>query len=161
MPLVRCVHSDPGRCDMYLRFNELDSKARSKLISKADCVRVVDSARKKDLYSWNKGEASICFVTTVRPLRASRSSIHRRFGGRMRRGKGSRPATQRQRVVDGSGARANSRRRHWQSALNSTLANGGYERGALAGNALQTRVSSTAVVLGASSGPRRCTSARR
>ena len=46
---------------MYLRFNELDSKARSKLISKADCVRVVDSARKKDLYSWNKGEASICF----------------------------------------------------------------------------------------------------
>ena len=31
------------------------------VIDKADCVRVVDSTRKKDLYSWNKGEPSISF----------------------------------------------------------------------------------------------------
>jgi len=46
---------------MYLRFSELDADARSKLIDKADCVRVVDATRKKDLYSWNKGEASVSF----------------------------------------------------------------------------------------------------
>ena len=46
---------------MYLKFSELDSATRSKLIRKADCIRVVDSTRKKDLYIWNEGVRSVSF----------------------------------------------------------------------------------------------------
>ena len=46
---------------MYLRFSELDSETRSKLIRKADCVRAVDPTRKKDLYIWNKEPPSVSF----------------------------------------------------------------------------------------------------
>jgi hypothetical protein len=46
---------------MYAKFSELDPKARSKFIDKADCVRAVDSTTRKDLYSWNKADASVSF----------------------------------------------------------------------------------------------------
>jgi hypothetical protein len=46
---------------MYDKFSELDSATRTKLIRKADCIRVVDSTRKKDLYVWNKEAPSVSF----------------------------------------------------------------------------------------------------
>lgn len=46
---------------MYDKFSELDPKVRSKLIAKADSVRVVDATKKRDLYSWNNLDKSISF----------------------------------------------------------------------------------------------------